>query len=118
MLKLLLLISTPIIIVILLILINLFFSKKSILDREKPSPFECGFNPITNARLPFTIQFFIIMIIFLIFDIEIIILIPLIPSFKFNMNLFTWFISSLIIVFILFFGLIYEWNEQSTIWIK
>nr|QKK69304.1 NADH dehydrogenase subunit 3 [Anterhynchium abdominale] len=108
----------PMTLIFLLILINFLFSKKSLNDREKPSPFECGFNPLTNARLPFSIQFFIIMIIFLIFDIEIIILTPLIPTLKLNLNMFTWFMTILIILIILSFGLIIEWNEQSTLWIK
>nr|QKK69265.1 NADH dehydrogenase subunit 3 [Anterhynchium aff. flavomarginatum HB]QKK69278.1 NADH dehydrogenase subunit 3 [Anterhynchium aff. flavomarginatum SC] len=116
--KLMLLIFIPMILISILILINFLLSKKSTMDREKPSPFECGFNPITSARLPFTIQFFIIMIIFLIFDIEIIILIPLIPTLQLNLNLSTWFLTFLIILIILFLGLIWEWNEQSTTWIK
>nr|YP_009859745.1 NADH dehydrogenase subunit 3 [Antodynerus aff. limbatus YN]QKK69226.1 NADH dehydrogenase subunit 3 [Antodynerus aff. limbatus GX]QKK69239.1 NADH dehydrogenase subunit 3 [Antodynerus aff. limbatus XZ]QKK69252.1 NADH dehydrogenase subunit 3 [Antodynerus aff. limbatus YN] len=108
----------PMMIILILISINYFLSMKSSSDREKPSPFECGFNPLTNTRLPFSMQFFSIMIIFLIFDIEIIILIPLIPAMTLNMNLFYWFNSFFIVLSILFIGLIYEWNEQSTLWIN
>nr|QKK69291.1 NADH dehydrogenase subunit 3 [Anterhynchium (Dirhynchium) sp. QHZ-2020] len=118
MIKLMFLFIIPMILTSILILINLLLSKKSKMDREKPSPFECGFNPITSARLPFTIQFFVIMIIFLIFDIEIIILIPLIPTLQLNLNLSSWFLTFMIILIILFLGLIWEWNEQSTTWIK
>nr|WKK30223.1 NADH dehydrogenase subunit 3 [Ancistrocerus parietum] len=108
----------PIFITFLLILINYFFSLKSKTDREKPSPFECGFNPLTNARLPFSMQFFIIGIMFLIFDIEIIILIPLIPSLKLNYNPTLWFNSMFFILMILFLGLYYEWNENSITWMN
>ncbi|KYQ47702.1 NADH-ubiquinone oxidoreductase chain 3 [Trachymyrmex zeteki] len=54
-----------------LFLVNLILSKKVTLRQKKISPFECGFNPISNAQMPFRIQFFTIRLIFLIFDIEI-----------------------------------------------
>nr|YP_010582863.1 NADH dehydrogenase subunit 3 [Dolichovespula kuami]UGB89876.1 NADH dehydrogenase subunit 3 [Dolichovespula kuami] len=108
----------PFMFTILIILINLIISKKTFYDREKPSPFECGFNPLTPPHLPFSIQFFLIAVIFLIFDIEILIIMPFIPALMMNMNLFNWMMSFLIIFIILLIGLIYEWNEQSIIWLK
>jgi NADH-ubiquinone oxidoreductase chain 3 len=60
-----------------LIFINSLISKKIIQEREKPSPFECGFDPKSSARLPFSLRFYLIAVIFLIFDVEITLIIPL-----------------------------------------
>nr|WRQ18166.1 NADH dehydrogenase subunit 3 [Igerna sp.] len=98
------------------VIINMF-SKKMIIDKQKSSPFECGFNPMSNKRLPFSIHFFLIAVLFLIFDIEIIIIMPMIFSLKFSL-LKMWMISSYIITTTLLLGLYNEWLQGMLKWTK
>nr|WKU83766.1 NADH dehydrogenase subunit 3 [Argyra sp.] len=90
-------------------------SKKSIIDREKSSPFECGFDPKSSARLPFSLQFFLIAIIFLIFDVEIALILPIIIIMKFS-NMIMWLATSIIFIIILLLGLYHEWNQGALNW--
>nr|YP_010999300.1 NADH dehydrogenase subunit 3 [Cricotopus trifasciatus]WPM93146.1 NADH dehydrogenase subunit 3 [Cricotopus trifasciatus] len=90
-------------------------SKKSINDREKTSPFECGFDPMNSSRIPFSIRFFLITIIFLIFDVEIALILPMIMIFKIS-NILWWMVTSIIFILILIIGLIHEWNQGALNW--
>nr|YP_010894813.1 NADH dehydrogenase subunit 3 [Amiota dentata]WJW73326.1 NADH dehydrogenase subunit 3 [Amiota dentata] len=90
-------------------------SKKSLMDREKSSPFECGFDPKSSSRLPFSIRFFLITIIFLIFDVEIALILPMIIIFKYS-NMIVWSISSIVFILILLIGLYHEWNQGMLNW--
>nr|YP_010554704.1 NADH dehydrogenase subunit 3 [Ceratopsyche trifora]UYO79337.1 NADH dehydrogenase subunit 3 [Ceratopsyche trifora] len=98
-----------------LIVISTIISKKKKSDREKLSPFECGFDPKTSPRLPFSLQFFMITIIFLIFDVEISIILPMIITFKL-INKMIWFFSMITIMIILILGIFYEWNQSLLNW--
>ena len=88
------------------------FSKKYNFSSEKISPFECGFNPKFNARLPFTIRFFLIAIIFLIFDVELVLIFPFLIKIPF-INIFYLLLIILIFIIILLLGLVHEWNQGS-----
>nr|YP_010713111.1 NADH dehydrogenase subunit 3 [Oscinella pusilla]WDA93977.1 NADH dehydrogenase subunit 3 [Oscinella pusilla] len=90
-------------------------SKKSINDREKSSPFECGFDPKSSSRLPFSLHFFLITIIFLIFDVEIALILPMILIINLS-NLMIWTITSTIFILILLIGLYHEWNQGMLNW--
>nr|AVN67737.1 NADH dehydrogenase subunit 3 [Eurycotis opaca] len=108
-----------IIITILLATIIMFLttilSKKSIEDREKSSPFECGFDPKSSARMPFSLRFFLIAVIFLIFDVEIALLLPM-TIIMYTSNLLLWTIISMFFLLILLTGLYHEWNQGSLEW--
>jgi NADH-ubiquinone oxidoreductase chain 3 len=102
-----LIIITPIIISSLLIRISYIVSIKSRLDREKTRPFECGFDPKSTARLPFSLRFFLLAVIFLVFDVEIALLLPLPLSFTQTLLSSTIF-SAFIFFIILLLGLLHE----------
>nr|YP_009648959.1 NADH dehydrogenase subunit 3 [Acisoma panorpoides]QDA21647.1 NADH dehydrogenase subunit 3 [Acisoma panorpoides] len=95
--------------------ISSFLSKKSIIDREKSSPFECGFDPFNKSRIPFSLRFFLIAVIFLIFDVEIVILLPMIESLS-QSSITSWSITSLVFIVILLVGLYHEWNQGALEW--
>nr|APX39254.1 NADH dehydrogenase subunit 3 [Gonioctena leprieuri] len=99
---------------ILIILVNLI-SKKTFMDREKSSPFECGFDPKSSARLPFSLQFFLVAVIFLIFDVEITLLLPMISSIMLN-NMMNYSIIFSFFLLILLIGLYHEWNQGALNW--
>jgi len=100
---------------VILILLNSTIAKKSFFDREKPSPFECGFDPKSSARIPFSLRFYLVALIFLIFDVEITLILP-IPIFLTQLNFIL--ISSITAFFflILILGLFHEWNEGALEW--
>nr|YP_010757368.1 NADH dehydrogenase subunit 3 [Varanus nebulosus]WEU77711.1 NADH dehydrogenase subunit 3 [Varanus nebulosus] len=84
-------------------------------DTEKLSPYECGFDPLGSARLPFSLHFFLVAILFLLFDLEIALLLPL--PWTINLpNPMTTFILTLTILTMLSLGLIYEWKQGGLEW--
>nr|YP_010722531.1 NADH dehydrogenase subunit 3 [Phocoderma betis]WDV16725.1 NADH dehydrogenase subunit 3 [Phocoderma betis] len=95
--------------------LSIILSKKSFMDREKCSPFECGFDPKSMARIPFSMHFFLITMIFLIFDVEIALIFPMIPLFK-KVNIMTWSMISFFFLMILLMGLYHEWNQNMLNW--
>nr|ALO70774.1 NADH deshydrogenase subunit 3 [Nudobius lentus] len=108
--------SIIIIITSIMMMLASLISKKTFMDREKSSPFECGFDPKNSARLPFSLQFFLIAIIFLIFDVEITLLIPLIFTLNFT-SLICYLLISIFFIFVLLMGLYHEWNQGALNWI-
>nr|QTF76079.1 NADH dehydrogenase subunit 3 [Franklinothrips vespiformis] len=109
-------IMLPILISLLLMMISFSISKKSFNDREKSSSFECGFDPLSSSRIPFSINFFLISIIFLIFDIEIALILPILTSKNLNSD-WMQFMTAMLFFMILIWGLYYEWFMESLDWI-
>jgi NADH-quinone oxidoreductase subunit A len=91
----------------------------TILGTRKPTktklmPYECGMEPIGSARGRFSIKFFIIAMLFIIFDIEVIFLYPWAVIFR-ELKLFG-FVEMGIFILILFLGLIYVWRKGALEW--
>nr|ATD83293.1 NADH dehydrogenase subunit 3 [Campephilus magellanicus] len=84
-------------------------------DSEKLSPYECGFDPLGSARLPFSIRFFLVAILFLLFDLEIALLLPLPWATQLQSPTITLTWASTIIL-LLTLGLIYEWIQGGLEW--
>nr|YP_010932298.1 NADH dehydrogenase subunit 3 [Rissa tridactyla]WKT05529.1 NADH dehydrogenase subunit 3 [Rissa tridactyla] len=84
-------------------------------DPEKLSPYECGFDPLGSARLPFSIRFFLSAILFLLFDLEIALLLPLPWAIQLQSPTLTLIWTSTIII-LLTLGLIYEWMQGGLEW--
>nr|YP_010835995.1 NADH dehydrogenase subunit 3 [Rhabdiopteryx christinae]WGC89514.1 NADH dehydrogenase subunit 3 [Rhabdiopteryx christinae] len=104
-----------ILIAAIVMLLATILSKKTIIDREKSSPFECGFDPKSSSRLPFSLRFFLIAVIFLIFDVEIALLLPMIVIFPFS-DLIIWITVGSFFLAILLLGLYHEWNQGALEW--
>nr|YP_009905967.1 NADH dehydrogenase subunit 3 [Spirocodon saltatrix]QLH56860.1 NADH dehydrogenase subunit 3 [Spirocodon saltatrix] len=83
-------------------------------DKEKVSVYECGFDPFHNPGEPFSIRFFLIAILFLVFDLEISYLFPWSVTTMY-INLTSQFII-IIFLIILGLGLIYEWIKGGLEW--
>nr|AFC77122.1 NADH dehydrogenase subunit 3 [Coregonus lavaretus] len=84
-------------------------------DAEKLSPYECGFDPLGSARLPFSLRFFLIAILFLLFDLEIALLLPLPWGNQLDTPTLTLAWSAAVLT-LLTLGLIYEWTQGGLEW--
>lgn len=84
------------------------------LDDEKASVFECGFDPFGDSRQKFEIRFFLVAILFIIFDLEISFLFPWSVVLQHLDTLGYW--TMYLFLFILTVGLVYEWNKGGLEW--
>nr|QVL28506.1 NADH dehydrogenase subunit 3 [Stomopneustes variolaris] len=84
-------------------------------DSEKNSPYECGFDPLNSARLPFSFRFFLVAILFLLFDLEVALLFPLPAANIFSHPTNLIFITSVFMI-ILALGLVFEWVNGGLEW--
>ena len=86
---------------------GLLLSYRRYKDREKRSPFECGFDPKNSARVPFSTRFFLLAVIFLVFDIEIALIMPLPVMFQSGL-VYEILLGGLVFLLILVLGLLHE----------
>lgn len=83
-------------------------------DAEKNSPYECGFEAFEDARMKFDVRYYLVAILFILFDLEIAFLFPwavVLP----DIGLFG-FLAMIVFLFILVVGYIYEWKKGALEW--
>lgn len=80
------------------------------------SPFECGLNPIRSSRVPFSLRFFILAVLFIIFDVELVLLLPALWASLYTITYFSR--SFLLFIVIVMMGLVYEWFDGSLSWVN
>ena len=95
------------------IVLNFFLSPKKP-DSEKLSAYECGFEAFSDSRMEFDVRFYLVAILFIIFDLEIAFLFPWAISLG-SIGLLG-FCSMMIFLFILTIGFIYEWKKGALDW--
>jgi NADH-quinone oxidoreductase subunit A len=83
-------------------------------DPEKLSAYECGFNAFDDARMKFDVRFYLVAILFIIFDLEVAFLFPWTVTFH-QIGLFG-FWSMMIFLGVLTIGFIYEWKKGALEW--
>ena len=94
-----------------------FLAEKSPLMREEIRSYECGFEHHSLSRVPFSLRYFFLTLIFLLFDLEIV-LIMFLPSIIFSVSYtFSLLVLSTFIV-VLYLSLVYEWNDGRLEWVN
>ena len=83
-------------------------------DSEKISAYECGFQPFEEARMKFDIKFYLVAILFIIFDLEVAFLFPW--ALTLSQNGFFGFWSMMVFLSILTIGFVYEWRKGALEW--
>ena len=83
-------------------------------DKEKNSAYECGFEPFETARLKFDVRFYLVAILFVIFDLEVAFLFPWAVGFQHIGSLGFW--SMMLFLLVLTIGFLYEWKKGALEW--
>ncbi|MCP4117411.1 MAG: NADH dehydrogenase subunit 3 [Desulfobacteraceae bacterium] len=102
---------------LLLAIVNIRISKKSLIDSEKSSPFECGFIPKSLPRTPLSLRFFLIALVFLVFDVELILLFPIFSLIRAQVIVQS-AVLFIIVLILLTGGIYYEINQGRLNWAK
>jgi NADH-quinone oxidoreductase subunit A len=98
----------------LLIVVASFLFARQNPDSEKLSPYECGFEPFADARSRFDVRFYLVSILFIIFDLEVAFLFPWAASLG-AIGMFG-FWSMIVFLGVLTVGFIYEWRKGALEW--
>ena len=83
-------------------------------DKEKLSAYECGFTPFEDARVQFDVRFYLVAILFIIFDLEVAFLFPW--AISLSITGIAGYLSMMVFLLILTVGFIYEWKKGALDW--
>jgi len=83
-------------------------------DAEKNSPYECGFEAFGDARMKFDVRYYLVAILFILFDLEIAFLFPWAVALP-DIGLFG-FLAMMVFLFVLVVGFVYEWKKGALEW--
>jgi len=90
-------------------------------NREKNKTYECGEEPVGSGWLNFNARFYLIAILFIIFDVEIVLVFPVVVRFRYHLlqgNGLTAFIDLFVFASVLFLGLVYAWKNGYLEWLR
>nr|YP_010586413.1 NADH dehydrogenase subunit 3 [Nyctiophylax orbicularis]UZZ44201.1 NADH dehydrogenase subunit 3 [Nyctiophylax orbicularis] len=108
-------IITLMMIIMIMMFINFMISKNSNFNMNKLSPFECGYNTMSIMHPPFSMNFYLMTILFLMFDIEITILMPFFIMIK-MCNMKIYMLTLFLFMTLMTLGLFNEWNQNILNW--
>jgi NADH-quinone oxidoreductase subunit A len=96
------------------ILISLIVNKSKKIDESKKSPYEWGFEHFSDARMNFDVRYYLVAILFIIFDLEIAFLFPW--AVAIDQIGISGLLSMVFFLFVLIIGFIYEWKKGALDW--
>ena len=96
------------------ILISLIVNKSKKIDESKKSPYECGFEHFSDARMNFDVRYYLVAILFIIFDLEIVFRFPW--AVAIDQIGISGLLSMVFFLFVLIIGFIYEWKKGALDW--
>lgn len=100
----------------LLTLIAFITASRHLTAIDTQAPFECGFDPKNSARTPFSLRFFLLAVVFLIFDVEVALLLPIPLALQLPFRT-TALLTLSVFLLLLLIGLFHEWREGTLEWV-
>lgn len=111
------LLITSSVLVVVLKLVSSLIAERSLLNREELSPYECGFEHHNVSRIPFSLRYFFLTLVFLLFDLEIVLMLFM-PYYLLSSFYLVRLCFLLVFVLVLYLRLIYEWNDGTLEWLS
>lgn len=104
-------------IVLLLKLVSSLICEATVLSRQELSPYECGFEHTGSSRVPFSLRYFFLTLLFLLFDLEIVLLLFM-PMLSISLRVLSCVSFGLCFISFLLLGLLYEYLDGTLEWLK